>query len=91
VRDSEQECRLLFESVKDYAIYSTLLNGTIEKWNAGATTLFGFESIDMIGHNYSELFSPDDRAAGIPENELESHQKWLDTSWNLTYRFVDRW
>jgi PAS domain S-box-containing protein len=48
VHDGEQEFRLLFESVKDYAIFSTALDGTIEKWNAGATTLFGYDSIDMI-------------------------------------------
>ena len=70
IHDSEQEFRLLFESVKDYAIYSTALDGTIEKWNAGATALFGFESVDMVGHNYAELFSSDDRASGAPAQEL---------------------
>lgn len=72
VHDSEQEFRLLFESVKDYAIFSTALDGTIDKWNAGATALFGYDSIDMIGHNYCELFSPDDRASGIPQCDLDN-------------------
>jgi PAS domain S-box-containing protein len=84
IRDSEQEFRLLFESVKDYAIYSTSLNGTIEKWNAGATALFGFASIDMIGHNYSELFSDNDRTAGIPNEELAIAAKEGST-------YVERW
>lgn len=72
VHDSEQELRLLFESVKDYAIFSTALDGTIEKWNAGATAIFGYDPIDMIGHNYCELFSSEDRAGGIPQYELDN-------------------
>jgi PAS domain S-box-containing protein len=72
VHDSEQEFRLLFESVKDYAIFSTALDGTIEKWNAGATALFGYDSTDMIGHNYCELFSSEDRANHVPEYELSN-------------------
>jgi PAS domain S-box-containing protein len=84
IRDSEQEFRLLFESVKDYAIYSTSLDGTIEKWNSGATALFGFDALDMIGHNYAELFVPDDQAAGIPANELH------DASMNGS-ALVERW
>jgi diguanylate cyclase (GGDEF)-like protein/PAS domain S-box-containing protein len=68
--DSEQQLRLLIESVKDYAIFSLALDGEIKNWNAGAEKVFGYKHDEIIGSNFSVLFSADDIAAGIPAAEL---------------------
>jgi diguanylate cyclase (GGDEF)-like protein/PAS domain S-box-containing protein len=68
--DSEQQLRLLIESVNDYAIFSLTLDGTIKNWNAGAEKVFGYAQSDIIRQNFSILFSADDIASGIPAAEL---------------------
>jgi PAS domain S-box-containing protein len=68
--DSEQQLRLLIESVSDYAIFSLALDGLIKNWNAGAEKVFGYDQKEIIGRNFSILFSADDIAAGVPAAEL---------------------
>jgi PAS domain S-box-containing protein len=70
--DSEQRLRLLFESIEGYAIYTLALDATVESWNAGAVELFGFESNDIVGQDFSMLFSADDRALAMPSRLLEN-------------------
>jgi diguanylate cyclase (GGDEF)-like protein/PAS domain S-box-containing protein len=68
--DSEQQLRLLVESVHGYAIFSIELNGTIKSWNAGGEKVFGYTPRDIIGCNFAVLFSADDVIAGVPLEEL---------------------
>jgi diguanylate cyclase (GGDEF)-like protein/PAS domain S-box-containing protein len=68
--DSEQQLRLLVESVRDYAIFSTDVTGGIKSWNAGAQKIFGYSQAEAVGQNVSFLYSPDDVANGIPQLEL---------------------
>jgi PAS domain S-box-containing protein len=68
--DSEQQLRLLVESEHDYAIFSVALDGTVTSWNAGAQKVFGYEQTDMIGRNFSNLFTAEDVVAGSPLAEL---------------------
>ena len=68
--DSEQQLRLLVESEHDYAIFSVALDGTVTSWNAGAQKVFGYEQTDMIGRNFSDLFTAEDVIAGLPLAEL---------------------
>ncbi len=68
--DSEQQLRLLFESVRDYAIFSMSLDGTIKSWNAGAEKIFGYTQAEIIGGNFAVLFSADDMTGGSPSADL---------------------
>ena len=45
------------------AILSKTLEGIITSWNPGATRLYGYEAVEVIGHHGDELFPPDRRAA----------------------------
>jgi two-component system CheB/CheR fusion protein len=84
LRESEQRFRLFVESVRDYALFQTDLNGTILTWNTGAERLLGWEEKEIIGRNVALLFTPEDVAAGEPERELETtrttgraaHERW---------------
>jgi diguanylate cyclase (GGDEF)-like protein/PAS domain S-box-containing protein len=68
--DSEQQLRLLVESVRDYALFSTDMNGNIKSWNAGAQKIFGHSPLEAVGQNLSLLYSAEDVASGIPVLEL---------------------
>jgi two-component system CheB/CheR fusion protein len=69
LRDSEERMRLLIESVKEYAIFSTDFARRIDSWNAGAETLFGYTADEVSGRLADELFTPEDRAEGDPAQE----------------------
>jgi PAS domain S-box-containing protein len=71
LRDSERNFRLLVQSVTDYAIYMLEPNGTVASWNAGAERIKGYRAHEIVGQNYSQFFSPDDRAALIPDTALK--------------------
>ena len=75
-RVSEQRLRLLIESAKDYAIFSTDLQRRIDYWNSGAERVFGFSEQEMIGQPADIIFTPEDRARHVPD--LESQQALQD-------------
>jgi PAS domain-containing protein len=56
---------LLVDALSDYAIYMLDDSGHIMTWNSGAERLFGPRSWS-IGQHFSVLFSPVDRAGGVP-------------------------
>jgi PAS domain S-box-containing protein len=70
LNQSEKRFRLMVESVKDYAIFATDAEGTISTWNTGAEQVFGWPESEILGQNAGVLFTPEERAVGIPEQEL---------------------
>lgn len=70
VKRSEESFQLLIHSVKDYAIIMMDPEGNILSWNDGAERLKGYESVEIMGKNYSIFFTPEDRATGKPAAQL---------------------
>ncbi len=70
LHESEERMRILLDSVEDYAIFSLSKTGHIESWNAGAERLFGHSAQEVLGEYFSMLYTRQDAALGIPENEL---------------------
>jgi two-component system, cell cycle sensor histidine kinase and response regulator CckA len=62
--------RLLVEQVKDYAIFMMDTAGRNASWNEGVARVLGFGESEFLGRSLREIFIPEDRAAGIPEQEL---------------------
>jgi PAS domain S-box-containing protein len=62
----------LVENVKDYAIFVSDLDGQIVSWNLGAEKIFGFTATDAIGQNCRILFTKEDRANLVPEEERKT-------------------
>jgi two-component system, chemotaxis family, CheB/CheR fusion protein len=62
--------RLILESARGYAIFTTDSNGIINSWNAGAAQVFGWTEAEILGQGTSVTFTPEDRAAGEPQKEL---------------------
>lgn len=70
IRRHEQEFRLLVESATDYAMFLLDDQGKIKSWNAGAERITGFLEAEILGESIDRIFTPEDRANGIPEREL---------------------
>ncbi|HVX99663.1 MAG TPA: PAS domain S-box protein [Pseudorhodoplanes sp.] len=68
--DSERRFRLLVEGVTDYAIYMLDQNGYVTNWNAGAERIKGYRADEIIGKHFSVFYTPEERAAGLPERAL---------------------
>ncbi|WPN27388.1 PAS domain S-box protein [Pseudomonas sp. P5_109] len=71
LKQSEQQFRLLVQSVTDYAIYMLSPDGRVSNWNPGAQRIKGYLPEEVIGRHFSMFYTPEDRAAGEPQRTLE--------------------
>jgi two-component system CheB/CheR fusion protein len=71
LRHSQERLRLLLESIEDYAIFTVDTQGRILSWNPGAENTFGYTGDEVTGQSTEIIFTPEDRAAGVPEKEIE--------------------
>ncbi|MFZ6184173.1 PAS domain S-box protein [Nannocystis pusilla] len=69
---SEERLRLILESATDYAIFTVDARGIVTSWNAGAKNVFGHEEHEIVGKDGAVLFTPEDRARGVPEKEIRA-------------------
>jgi two-component system, chemotaxis family, CheB/CheR fusion protein len=86
LRESEERLRLMMESITDYAIILTDLEGRIEQWNPGAEHLFGWTAKEVVGQPCDFIFTAEDRAAGAPERERQQareHGRAADERWHV--------
>jgi PAS domain S-box-containing protein len=68
--ESEERHRLTVESARDYAIVTLGMDGRITGWNSGAERLMGYAAPEILGQPGAVFFTEEDRAAGVPEEEL---------------------
>jgi PAS domain S-box-containing protein len=61
----------LVQEIRDFAILHLDQYGKILSWNKGAELIFGFTKEEIIGQNFSIIFTPEDRAQSIDEKELD--------------------
>ena len=86
LRESEERLRLLVEGARDYAMILMDRDGCITHWNAGAQRILGYAEAEMMGRSCDLIFTPEDRAAGVPAQELETalaESRALDLRWHL--------
>ncbi len=74
-RESELRYRTLVEQVKDYAIFRTDVAGIITTWNEGVHRVLGYPEGEFIGLDFRRLFTSEEVAAGVPEQELREAEK----------------
>jgi PAS domain S-box-containing protein len=66
------DCRLLVESVTDYAIFMLDPDGYVATWNAGAEKIKGYSADEIAGKHFSVFYVEADVAAGKPASLLEA-------------------
>ena len=70
LRRSQEETRLLVQSVTDYGIYMLDPEGNVATWNAGAQRIKGYTAEEIVGQHFSRFYTEEDRAAGEPQRAL---------------------
>jgi PAS domain S-box-containing protein len=75
LRQSEEQFRLLVQGVSDYAIYMLDTDGRVTNWNLGAQRIKGYAPDEIVGQHFSRFYTDEDRAAGVPEEALETAKK----------------
>jgi PAS domain S-box-containing protein len=81
-----EELALLIDAVQDYAIFLLAPDGTIRSWNRGAARILGYSEQEIVGRNFSLLYTPDDLAARKPQLEFEiaeREDRVEDEGWRL--------
>ena len=70
--EDDSRYRVLVDAITDYAIYMLDVEGRISSWNAGAQRFKGYEAHEIVGRHFSQFYSEEDRAAGIPALALKT-------------------
>ncbi|NII53987.1 PAS domain-containing sensor histidine kinase [Luteibacter sp. SG786] len=70
LRTSETQFRILVQGVADYAIYMLDPTGHVSSWNPGAQRIKGYQPDEIVGAHFSQFYTEEDRAVGVPERNL---------------------
>ncbi|MES2631819.1 MAG: response regulator [Pseudomonadota bacterium] len=70
LREADAVFARVVESLRDYAVILMDEHGAIRSWNGAAQQIFGLERSGVIGRSARLLFTPEDREAGVFEQEL---------------------
>ena len=65
-RPDESLIALFLDSVVDYAMFVLDPHGCVRSWNPGAERLKGYRADEIIGRDFSNFYTPEDREAGLP-------------------------
>ncbi|MCD0246938.1 PAS domain-containing sensor histidine kinase [Xanthomonas melonis] len=72
--DSRQ-CRLLVQSVSDYAIYMLDVGGHVRSWNPGGERIKGYRADEVLGTHFSRFYLPEDVQRNTPMDNLEQARR----------------
>ena len=70
--ESEERFRLLVDGAPDYAMFMLDPANQIIYWSAGAERVFGWSADEALGRNGELIFTPEDRAVGQEQKELQT-------------------
>ena len=82
----EAHYHAVVDSAIDSAIIAFDTDGDIVSWSKGSERLFGWTEAEMLGADASNIFTPEDRAARVPEREFataRSAGRASDERWHL--------
>ncbi len=86
LREAEENQRRMVESLKDVAIFTVDPRGKVASWNSGAEHVFGHAESEILGQDVEVLFTPEDRANGVPASEraiASARGRAADERWHL--------
>ncbi|WP_165250914.1 PAS domain S-box protein [Paludisphaera soli] len=69
LREKDQRLQLLLDNAADYAVVITDPEGVVVDWAGGAEAITGFAPHEVLGRPIEFLFTPEDRASGVPARE----------------------
>jgi PAS domain S-box-containing protein len=63
---------LVVDSVEDFAVFMTDMEGRVVSWNPGVGRILGYAEEEFVGQHGSVIFTPEDRELGAPEEEMRT-------------------
>jgi len=84
--DPELVLEHIYCSTVDFALITFDMDGRITSCNRGAEAIFGYSATELIGQLSDVLFTPEERAAGTPAQELAVAQhagRAEDVRWHM--------
>jgi len=70
--ESDRWFRILVQGVSGCAIFMLDPDGRVATWNPGAERIKGYSAGHILGSHFSRFYTPEDRAAGLPQLALRS-------------------
>ncbi len=70
LHESEERYHMVMNSITDYAIITMDTKGNVTDWNDGAEHVLGYSAEEMTGRPLTVIFTPEDVARGVPQEEL---------------------
>ena len=75
VDESSLQFARLIDGIRDCAIYMLDASGHVSSWNPGAERIKGYAASEILGRHFSEFYTPEDRAAGVPARALSTAER----------------
>ena len=69
--ETNNRLRLLVEGVKTHALFTIDTIGNVTSWNRGAERLLGYSEAEILGRNYSCIFTAEDLRADVPGIQMK--------------------
>ena len=67
--------RIIIENIDNYIIYTLDAEGRINSWSPGARNILGYKAEEVMGRDYSIVFTPEEVKAGKPQKEMEEAEQ----------------
>jgi PAS domain S-box-containing protein len=86
--------RLLVEGVTDYALFTTDYLGSVTSWNVGAERMLGYPEVEIIGQQFSRMFTFEDVQSGAPAKQLlkaSQEGRTEDEGWRVRENQTQFW
>lgn len=83
---SDELLRLIFDSARDFAIFTTDPNGIVTSWNPGAERLLGYTEAEIVGRSCDVTFPPEEGGGNAAEEERRNalvHGRAEDERWQV--------
>jgi len=76
----------IIDSLQDYSIFTLDEDLLINSWSSGSSTIFGYETDEIIGKPFDIIFTAEDIQNGIPKMEIDKALKEgraTDNRWHI--------
>jgi PAS domain S-box-containing protein len=67
--------RIIVENIDSYVIFTLDAEGRINSWSPGARNILGYKAEEVMGRDYSLVFTPAEVQAGKPRQEMEEAER----------------
>jgi hypothetical protein len=83
---SDEQYRLLVQSIRDYAVFMLTPEGRIASWNEGARLIKGYTAPEVLGRTFEIFYPAEAVAEGFPKRELHDAARdgrFEDEGWRI--------